>query len=233
MKKSSYNKKVLYFGIVGIVGVFLTIISDFLLIGRPNSAYSFLWLGTESMADISQWRITAGALFGVFVLPFQLAGLIPMYYGIKPSGKVLPFAVLIICAHAITMGVAFHVSYAYIGSGWKLYYEIGIGDKIVEALMNRYEFYWKIIIFIMFAELFSSSAIFAFLILRGKTLYPKWMSIFNPFFVLIILFPIIFSLPHPVGGYIAPAFFNIATLAFFCISTFVVLKRISQREATL
>lgn len=215
------------------IGVFLTIVSDLLLIGRPNSAYSFLLLGTESMADISHWRITAGALFGVFVLPFQLAGLVPMYYGLKSSGKVLPAAVLIACAHAITMGVAFHVSYAYIGSGWKLYYEIGVGDKVVAELMSRYEFYWKIIVYIMIIELFAGSAIFAFLIIKGKSLYPKWMALLNPFIVLVILFPIIFSLPYPIGGYVAPAFFNIATLVFFTISTFIILKRLTLFEATL
>jgi len=75
----------------------------------------------------------------------------------------------------------------------------------------------------------ASSVLYAYLIKKGKTLYPKWMALFNPIFILIILFPALFILPYPIGGYIAPAYFNISTFIFFCISTKVLYKRMACR----
>jgi len=227
-KKTSKADIVLALGLTGIIGVILTIISDFILIGRPNSAYSFLKLGTESMADIAQWRITAGAFIGIVVLPFQIAGLISVYYALKPSGRIMPLIVAIVNAHALIMAVAFHISYAFIGSGWKLYYETGPGNKITYEIVKRFDFYWKIIIIIMLTELLFSSIIYVLLIMTGNTLYPKWMAILNPLCVLIFMFPFIFTLPAPVGGFIAPAYFNISTMVFLSFSTAVIYKKLKN-----
>jgi hypothetical protein len=217
-------KIVLVLGLVGIAGVLLTIISDFILIGRPNSSNSFLKLGTESMAYLPSWRITAGAFIGIIVLPFQLAGLTSVFQGLKPSGRVMPLVVVIVDAHALIMGVAFHISYAYIGTGWKLYHQSGPGNEILSELVKKFDFYWKIIVFIMLFELLASSIIYMLLIIRGKTWYPKWMAVFNPLCVSLLIFPLIYILPAPIGGFIGPAYFNISTLAFMSLSTCVIYK---------
>lgn len=229
-KKTSKANIVLTLGLVGILGVLLTIISDFILIGRPNSTYSFLKLGTESMAEIAQWRITLGTFIGVIVLPFQIAGLISVYHGLKPSGRVMPIMVVITNAHALIMGVAFHISYAFIGSGWKLYYKTGPGNNITSEIVERFDFYWKIIVIIMFTELLFSSIIYILLILKGNTLYPKWMALLNPLCILLFIFPFIFILPAPIGGFIAPAYFNITTMVFFCFSTAIIYKKLKKTQ---
>jgi hypothetical protein len=72
------------------------------------------------MWDIPIHRITVGAFVGIVVLPFQLLGLVPVCYALKSAGKVLSNVTIITYAHALLMGVAFHISYAFIGSGWKL-----------------------------------------------------------------------------------------------------------------
>lgn len=224
--KTRKADNVLALGLAGIIAALLTIISDFILIGRPNSAYSFLKLGTESMADIAQWRITAGVFIGVVMLPFQIAGLIPVYYGLKPSGRIMPLIVVITNAHALIMGVAFHISYAFIGSGWKLYYETGSGNKLTSEIVKRFDFYWKVIVVIMLTELLFSSIIYVLIIMTGKTLYPKWMAILNPLCVSLFMFPFIFILPAPVGGFIAPAYLNISTMVYFSFSTAVIYKKL-------
>ena len=225
-KRASEANIVLAFGVVGILAVLLTIVSDLILIGKPTSAYSFLKLGTESMADIAQWRITVGTFIGVIVLPFQILGLIPVYHGSKPLGRVVPLIVVITNAHALIMGVAFHISYVYIGSVWKAYYESGLENKVTFEIIKRFDFYWKLIIIIILIELLFSSIIYVLAIMSGRTLYPKWMAILNPLCVLIFVFPIIFILPAPIGGFLASAYVNISTMVFFSISTFVIYKRL-------
>jgi len=230
--KKSKADLVLTLGLVGTIGVLLTIVSDLILLGRPNSAYLFfkLGMGTESMAHIAQWRIMIGAFMGAIVLPFQIAGLASMYHGLKPSGKILPLIVVITNAHALIMGVAFHISYTYIGSGWKLYYEMGPENKIASGIVKQFDFNWKLIVIIMLTEILFSSVVYVTLILRGKTLYPKWMAILNPLCVLLFLFPIVFILPTPVGGFIAPIYMNISTMICFVFSTIIIYKKLKMSQ---
>ena len=218
-RKTSQVDIVRAMGTVGFIGVLLTIISDFILIGRPSNAYTFLKLGTQSMADMSQWRITVGAFLGIIVLPFQILGLMPLYHGLKPAGRILPLIVVITTAHTLIMGIAFHISYAFIGSGWKLYYNADLGNIITTEIVTRFDFYWKLLVIIMFVELLFSSIIYVVIIMKGSTIYPKWMALLNPLCVLIILFPFVFILPAPIGGFIAPAYLNITTLVFFGFTT--------------
>jgi hypothetical protein len=219
-------KFVLIMGLIGITGVLLTIISDFILIGRPSSSNAFFKLGTESMADLSQWRITVGAFLGIIVIPIQIVGLATIYYGLKSAGKIKAIIIVLTTAHTLMMAVAFHTSYAFIASGWNLYYELGTKDIVAEKMINRFGYYWRIIIIIMSVELILSSAYFVFLILRGNTLYPKWMALFSPFCVLLYMYPVVLIAPKPFGGFIAPAFLNLATLVFFILSTITVYKKL-------
>jgi len=217
-QKTRKAKVVLILGLIGIMGVLLTIISDLILLGRPDSAYSFFKMGTESMVDIAQWRITLGTFLGVIVLPLQLLGLIPVYYGLKPSGKVMPLIMVITVAHALIMGVAFHISYAFIGSGWK-FHITDAGNKIAAEMIKQFDFYWKALVIIMILEIVFSSVIYVLIVRKGNTLFPKWMAVLNPFCVVILTLFFIFILPAPVGGFVAPACLNISTMVFFGVTT--------------
>jgi hypothetical protein len=219
---------VLVLGVLGIIGVFITIISDLILLGRPISAISFFGpgMGTENMAFVAQWRITLGAFLGIIVLPLQISGLITVYHGLKAAGKKLPMVAVITDIHALIMGVAFHISYAFIGSGWKLYNEAGQGNQAAAGLVKQFSFYWKFLIIIMGAEILLSSTIYVFLILKKRTLYPRWMAVLNPVCVLLVMFPLICIFPAPIGGFIAPTYMNVSTMIFFVFSTLVIYRRL-------
>lgn len=215
-------KIVLRMGLIGIMAVILTIISDFILIGRSNSAIDFLKLGTESMAGLSQWRITVGTFLGVIAIPFQIAGLATVYYALKPAGKFKALTVVISTAHALMLAVGFHIAYAYIASGWKLYYETGASDLIVAEMMKMFDNYWLITLIIMGIEAIFSSLLYIIAIMKYETLYPKWMAFLNPVCILICVFVVMLVLPYPIGGFIAPAFLNISTLIFFTSQLLIV-----------
>jgi hypothetical protein len=217
-------------GLAGIVGVFITIVSDMVLLGRPVSASEFFKLGTSSMTDIAHWRIIAGTFAGVFVLPFQIAGLISLYHGLRPSGRVLPVIVLLMDAHALIMGVAFHASYVFIAGGWKLFDAAGKGNMDVFGLISDFDFYWKLMVAIMFTELIASSVLFILLVLKGRTLYPKWMAILSPFCVTALMFLVIAVIPSPVGGFVGPAVLNLSTLIFFVLSTLLIYKKLKLQD---
>lgn len=220
------SKFILKLGLIGITGVLITIISDFILIGKPSAAYGFLLNGTESMWDIPTYRITVGVFVGVVALPFQLLGLVPVYYALKYSRKALAAITVITYVHALLMGIAFHMSYAFIGSGWKLNHRPD-ATQITSELMQQYDLYWTILMVIMITEILLCSVIYAVIVAKGKTLYPRWMAIFSPASVVAFTLPIVFLLPYPIGGYIAPACLNITTLVFFILTQTVMYRRLN------
>lgn len=218
--KKGFSKAdlILISGLVGIIAALLTIASDMILLGRPVSAYAFLKLGTQSMAKLEPWRITTGTFLGVFSLPFQIAGVIPLYYGLKPAGKRAAGITLVAAVYGLVMGVAFHISYAFIGSGWNTYYNTGTDNAAVSVMMTRFDCYWRIIIGAMIAGLLLVSMYCVVLILSAKSLYPKWMAVLNPLCINLLLYPLVVFIPAPLGGYIGPAYFNISSLVFFILA---------------
>jgi len=210
---------------MSILAIILTIISDFILIGKPNSSYSFFKLGTESMALIPMWRITLGTFLGIIVIPLQGLGLIAVYYCLKNGGKVKALITVLTIFHASSMAVAFHMSYAYIASGWQLVNQVGKSNLYIKEMMNKFNYFWTIILIIIGMEIVVSSGIFSWMVAKEDTLYPKWMAIFNPGFTLVYTYLIILLMPYPIGGYLAPAFLNISTLIFMTLSLTVISKK--------
>jgi len=211
---------------ISILAIILTIISDFILIGKPGSSYYFFKLGTESMALIPMWRIVLGTFLGVIVIPLQSLGLIAIYYSLRNGGKIKALIVVLTIFHASSMAVAFHMSYAYIASGWQLLYKVGKPNLYINQMMDKFGYFWTLILIIVGIEIIISSIMFSWLIIKKNTLYPKWMALFSPAFTLMYTYLIILLIPYPFGGYLAPAFLNISTLVFMTLSLYVISDKI-------
>jgi hypothetical protein len=218
------SKKIVAFGMVGIIAVLITMISDLILLGRPDSGLSFFLYPTESMVGIPDWRITVGTFLGVIMLPFQIFGIVPACLGLKPCGKAVQITAGIAGGHGLIMGAAFHTTYAFMADGWKLYHSAGSEAFMVTSLIRNFEYYWKLILVIMTFDLMLFSVIYVFYVLSGKSAYPRWMAVFNPAVIMAVIFPIMLLIPAPVGGFAAPVVLNLSTLVFFSVSTAVIYK---------
>jgi len=218
--KSNLSKQLLFYAVVGIIAVVLTIVSDVIMLGKTTNGYSYIKLSTETMVDISQGRVTFGTFLGVFILPFQLIGLIPIYYGLKPAGRSKAILMMLPIVHAAVIAVAFHVSYAFMASGWKLAYKLDPGNIMVKDMFSKFNLYWTITLVIMAIDVTFSSIVYIKLILTKKTLFSTWMAFFSPFIIILFMFLIIILIPAPIGGFIAPTFLNLSTLIFFTLSIF-------------
>ncbi len=219
-------------GWIGITGVLLTIVSDIILLGRPTHAMRFLERGPQAMEGLSILRIVLGTYLGVFVLPFQLGGLYPIYAGLKPHGGKMPFFVVFSLAYALIMGVAFHGAYVFIGTGYNTLFALGNGFLPMTEMITLYTMYWRILVGLMGIGFIPGSLGFSWVILKGRTLFPKWMAAISPLWILFYLFPVVFILPAPVGGYIAPSYINLSTGIFILISLIMVLKAINSKKET-
>ncbi|MDF2539095.1 MAG: hypothetical protein K0S76_2116 [Herbinix sp.] len=125
------------------------------------------------------------------------------------------------------MGIAFHMSYGFIGSSWSYYYE----NKIPLEVVERYDFYWRILVATMLVEMIFASILYVILVLKGKSLFPKWMALCNPLFIILYVLPIIFALPAPIGGYVAPACLNLSTMVFVGLSIIVIRRNLIPMQS--
>jgi hypothetical protein len=202
---------------IGIFAILLTIVSDLLLIGSPISAYEYIIVGTETMAKLPLWRISVGTFLGVMVIPFQVCGFIPLYYAVKPAGRIKTLAVVLPIVYGMFMAAVFHASYVFIGASWKLYHSNEQQDKGLLYLLNEFQNYWIFILLIISVSVIISSVFYSILVFKGKTLLPRWLALFNPIAVFLFMFLIIIVIPAPLGGFIAPTYLNMSTLVFIML----------------
>lgn len=211
-------RRVRILGCLGIMAVSVTIVSDVILLGLPTGGYAYFSNPTACMAAIPPWRILAGVLIGICALPFQLAGLAPVYYGMQPAGRKKQLLALIPAAHALMMGIAFHMAHAFIAEGWRLSCGFSPANAAVDAMAKGFDRYWVLLLAIMLAEMLLCSGVLAISVWKGRTRFPKWVAACNPLCVLGAVFLTLLALPAPVGGYIAPTIMNTTSLIYMTLS---------------
>jgi hypothetical protein len=67
------------------------------------------------------------------------------------------------------------------------------------------------------------SGIFVWLILTGRSAYPRWMAILNPILLILASF-VVFVVAPGVGKYLMPIALNIAFFIVFSVSTLIVIR---------
>jgi len=67
------------------------------------------------------------------------------------------------------------------------------------------------------------------MVLTGKTLYPRWMAIFNPIVLLLLSF-ILFAIAPEIGKYTLPIALNMGYFIFFSLSTLQLARVCKSRE---
>jgi len=70
---------------------------------------------------------------------------------------------------------------------------------------------------------------FIFMVLSGKTLYPRWMALLNPIIFLILSF-VLFWVAPSLGKYTLPIALNIGYFLFFTISTMQLARLCKQHD---
>ena len=64
------------------------------------------------------------------------------------------------------------------------------------------------------AQVMIMSAILAYIIFKHETFYPKWVALFTPFVLILLVFSTLLFMPS-IGKYFVPAALNVAHFIFF------------------
>lgn len=187
--------------LVGIIASALSVTSDLLLMYNPDGnffdpTYSYL-------KDIPAERMMIGHFMGIFFIPLELIGLLIVYAGLKPAGKKVATSMLVIGAYLGFPGVAYHGTVSFIA------YILRNPMADQEAAFQWFKMLSDPLAGVFVTGFFVVSLIFAIPTLKGKTLFPKWVAIFNPLMIYLVLVILYFVFPA-LGNFLIPTGFNLA-----------------------
>lgn len=208
-------------GAIGLIGAIMVGIGEFLLHynaqGYTGSNYSYF-------VSISDRHLITGHLLVVFFVPFYIAGYWHFYLAVRNGSHSLALSILIAGVFAFVIGGMWIGSRAMLGFIAKSY---AAGETSL-LLLDKYRLLMETLVQILRVIVVVISILMVTAILKGKTLYPKWMTWFNPAFVLAIVF-ILFFLAPSVGNYIAPTAMNVTHIIVFTAS----LIALKNKQATV
>lgn len=166
----------------------------------------------DFMLDTSEMRLTVGHFFAVIGVPFYFIGSWHIYQMLRPANNKLAFAGFLIASYGFIFGAVWMGSRSSIGSLIH-HRQLVEGTDLVALYQLRYETLLQVIRFTTLII----SGIYVYLVLSGKTRYPKWMAAVNPI-VLILLSFLIFVFNKNIGIYVMPIALNVAFAIFFICS---------------
>lgn len=166
-------------------------------------------------------NLTTGHFLAVIGLPFYFAGYIHIYRMLKPGSELLARMVLAIGFIAFAVGGIWIGSRVSIGN--VVHLQEVMDSKVYFALLDHYTQHLEILVKALRLVIALLSIVFVIAILKGGTNYRKWMAIFNPIVILILLV-ILGKLVPSIGRHILPILMNVTHLILFALSLYQLNK---------
>lgn len=208
------NNHIRLFGYLGLLAALMVGIGEFLLHFNPVGVDPDVPFGY--FLGIPQGRLTLGHYILVPFIPFYIFGYWHIYQALRTGSKTLAFAVLALGIFAFVIGGIWVGSRANLGVMVQSLHEAQTPD-LEQKLIASYELHLENLVQILRIIILLLSVCFVWAILKGGTMYPKWMVFFNPVLLLLIVFALFFFV-RPVGQYLAPTAMNVAHFGLFAAS---------------
>lgn len=218
-----YQKIMMLFGYLGLLASIGVGIGEFLV------HYSGMGYGSDFefgyLVNVSENRMVVGHFLMIVFIPLYIFGYMHLYLAFRPSGITLAAALFTLGLFAFVIGGIWVGSRAFLGHMVHAHASGALGlpwEEFSATYILLIENLVNILRFLVLAI----SVIFVIQILRGNTLYPKWMAFFNPILLLLIVFMLFFFLPA-IGNYLIPTAMNIAHFVLFSASLYSLKKSLS------
>ncbi len=202
------NLKTKHYLFIGIFASIIVGIGEYLLHYQPGGPE-----GEISMLEhVPLGRASIGHFFAVFGAPFYFAG----YYGLKKFFN----ASSPLLARLLFIGgtLSFAVGGVWISSRYfaaeVLQRSAGTPDH--DFYLQSYEDHYQVLVWALRLLVAFVSIIYVLIILKNKQGLPKWLAIFNPIVLLIIVLSSLVWF-KPLGNHIAPIAMNVTHFIFFGI----------------
>lgn len=215
-------------GIVGIVASILLCIGAELMFYYPNiePGFSNLINSMTSPANVPHWRLVIGHYLVILSFPIAIYSVLHIYLALKPGGQLLTILLVMVELATGTIGTVYNGTIPLFGTAEKVKNTLpeSVQPALVQMLADFQDFQNGLQT-VFLSGMVIWSLIFIILVLPGKTLYPRWMALFNPVLLGITLVMILSIMPQKIAEYLAPAFFFGSNLIFYTASTIAVWNK--------
>ena len=202
-------------GLAGILAAVLVGAGEFMLHYDPLVRYSE---GFVFFEGATQHQATIGHFFAVIGGPLYLLGAWHLYLMLRPANQLWAKLAFLLMAYGFMIGAV------WIGSRANVAFLVNAmsGDALAAAL-ELYEFRYENLLTFVRVAVLGFSGIFIWLIVGGRSAYPRWMAILNPILLIIASF-IVFLIAPGIGKYLMPIALNVAFFIVFSVSTLIVVR---------
>lgn len=171
----------------------------------------------EFFKFVSLDNLTTGHFLAVIGLPFYFAGYIHIYRMLKSGNETLARIILAIGFIAFAVGGIWIGSRASIGN--IVHLKDTMDAPTYQNLLAHYTEHMEVLVKVLRIVIASLSVVFAIAILKGGTDYKKWMAIFNPIVILILLV-VLGKLIPSIGKHMLPILMNVTHFILFALSLY-------------
>jgi hypothetical protein len=199
-------------GLIGLLAATLVGAGEFMLhfdpLGRYGQGFDFLKGATES-------RATAGHFLGVLGAPLYVVGAWHIYLMLRPANRFWAMLAFFVMAYGCIVGGV------WIGSRATAAFLVNtIPEDALASAIGLYELRYESLLTVVRSAILVLSGIFVWLILTGRSNYPRWMAALNPIILILASF-LVFWLAPGIGKYLMPIALNVAFLILFSVSTMI------------
>jgi hypothetical protein len=201
-------------GLIGLLAATLVGAGEFMLhfdpLGRYGQGFDFLKGVTES-------RATAGHFLGVLGAPLYVVGAWHIYLMLRPANRSWAMLAFFVMAYGCIVGGV------WIGSRATAAFLVNtIPEDALASAIGLYELRYESLLTVVRSAILVLSGIFVWLILTGRSNYPRWMAVLNPIILILASF-LVFWLAPGIGKYLMPIALNVAFLILFSASTIIAI----------
>ncbi len=166
---------------------------------------------------VSMHRATIGHFLGVLGAPLYVVGAWHLNLMLQPASSRWSFVAFLVMSYGCIIGVV------WIGSRATAAFLVNSLDPAaLEPAWALYELRYENLLTVTRLAVLTFSGIFVWLILTGRSHYPRWVAALNPILLILVNFLIFWLLPS-IGKYSMPIALNVAYLILFAVSTSLVL----------
>lgn len=204
---------------LGILGSILVGIGEYLLHFLPDGPPGEVTM----LVYVPLSRASIGHFFSVFGVPLYFVGYLGLREFFKKSNLSLANLLLILGVLAFFIG-GIWISSRYFGAE---VLQRTKGTPDYAFFLQSYENHYQILVWALRIIIIALSVVYILLILKNKQGLPKWLAIFNPIILLLIVISSLFWF-KPLGIHIAPIAMNVTHFIFFGIIIWSINKRESR-----
>lgn len=202
-------------GLAGLAGALLFFAGDMLFAGYIGSGSGFADGMLAVVRHASYARLVWGGLLGPPAACLCIIGFWHVHLNVRDKSAVLARTILVAFCVFMVAGSAVHTLWAAKGLAVKF---CDGHDPACTNVVRALQSYWTLAYNICSAPGYVAALLLGFVVLTGRTDYPRWTIVANPA-VLIALSPLASNIPSPIGAIIVGGSANLSIAAFFLVST--------------